>query len=355
MYNPNDPSLLDEGILILDDEGANVRLLEKTLRLEGYRNLAGIQDSRLAIGLIRERQPALMLLDLNMPYLDGFEVMESLKALDFPAQPAILVLTAQNDREHRIRALATGARDFLTKPFDRQELLARVRNLLEVERYKRLMHDQNQWLEQKVKERTEQIFATQLQIVRRLGRAAEYRDNETGYHIIRMSQTSALLGRAVGLSRDACELILHASPMHDIGKIGIPDRILLKPGNLEPDEWEIMKTHTLIGADILDGDDSELLSLARLIALTHHEKWDGSGYPQGLKGEEIPLAGRIVALADVFDALTSERPYKKAWAVDQAVNHVRGESGTHFDPDLVTAFLALLPEILEIRDRYAEP
>jgi putative two-component system response regulator len=192
-------------------------------------------------------------------------------------------------------------------------------------------------------------------VVQRLGRAAEYRDNETGFHILRMSHTTALLARHLGWDLEQCELLLHASPMHDIGKIGIPDSILLKPGVLDSAEWAIMKSHTLIGANILEGDGSELLTLAREIALTHHEKWDGSGYPNGLKGEAIPISGRMVAIADVFDALTSERPYKKAWSVEAALDYIRKNRGTHFDPNIVDLFLRLLPEILAIRARYAEP
>jgi putative two-component system response regulator len=196
---------------------------------------------------------------------------------------------------------------------------------------------------------------SRLQVVQRLGRAAEYRDNETGLHIIRMSNTSALLAREAGLETSRCELLLNASPMHDIGKIGIPDEILLKPGKLEPHEWQVMKTHTLIGADLLAGDESDLMMMAHDIALTHHEKWDGNGYPHGLRGEEIPLVGRIVALADVFDALTSKRPYKPAWPVERAVALIREQAGKHFDPELAGLFLSILPEILDIHNQYAEP
>ena len=193
-----------------------------------------------------------------------------------------------------------------------------------------------------------------LQIVRTLSRAAEYRDNETGNHIIRMSNTSVLLGNAIGLDEEQCELLLNASPMHDIGKIGIPDGILLKPGKLQPNEWEIMKTHTQIGAHILSSDDSNLMLMAKEVALTYHEKWDGNGYPGGLKGRSIPLVGRICALTDVFDALTSARPYKKAWPLEKAVAYMKEESGSHFDPELVTHFITLLPQIIEIYKKYAD-
>ncbi|MEK6662458.1 MAG: HD domain-containing phosphohydrolase [Pseudomonadota bacterium] len=342
-------------ILIVDDEPANLKLLEKMLNRQGYDNLTLIEDPREVLQAYEHDMPDIILLDLNMPHLDGFAVLELLKEKSGMALPPVLVLTAQQGHEHRLRALENGARDYLTKPFDRAELLARVRNLIEAQLFKKYMRDQNEVLEQMVRERTRKLRSTRLQIVRRLGRAAEFRDNETGFHILRMSHTSELLARALGWDEDRCELLLHASPMHDVGKIGIPDRILLKPGKLDPEEWEIMKSHVTIGAHILDGDDSTLLTLAREIALSHHEKWDGSGYPYGLSGEAIPLSGRIVALADVFDALTSERPYKRAWPVEATLEYLHEQSGKHFDPVLVGHFMQLLPQVLAIRTRFAEP
>jgi putative two-component system response regulator len=290
-----------------------------------------------------------------MPQLDGFGVLEQLKALNDPLLPPIVILTAQHSQDFLLRALNAGARDFITKPFDRNELLARVRNMLDAQLAHRLVYEQKDVLDEMVQIRTDELRRTRLQVVQRLGRAAEYRDNETGNHILRMSHISALLAKSIGWNEADCELMLHASPMHDIGKIGIPDHILLKPGSFEPEEWEIMKNHAIIGANILEGDDSDLMKCAAEIALTHHEKWDGSGYPQGLAGEAIPLSGRIAALADVFDALTSVRPYKKAWTVDAAVELIKKNRGTHFDPDLVDMFLKLLPEILQIRERFSEP
>jgi putative two-component system response regulator len=341
--------------LIVDDEPANLKLLDKMLRAEGYEHLALVQDPREVLKTFELVGPDIILLDLNMPNLDGYAVLEALKAHARHDLPPVLVLTAQQGRDNRLRALEQGARDYLTKPFDRAELLARVRNLIEAHRLHRLVKDENEILEARVRERTRELRETRLQIVQRLGRAAEYRDNETGYHILRMSHTSALLARHLGWSFEDCELLLHASPMHDIGKIGIPDHILLKPGKLTPEEWEIMKTHATIGAHILEGDDSDVLTMAREIALSHHEKWDGTGYPRGLKGEEIPLAGRIVAMADVFDALTSERPYKQAWSVERALDYIRENRGRHFDPRIVDLFVKHLSEILVIRSRYAEP
>lgn len=344
-----------ERILIVDDEPANLKLLDKMLRGDGYQGLTLVDDPREVLAQYRATRPDLILLDINMPHLDGYQVMEQLNALEDPLLPPIVILTAQSGKGFLLRALALGARDYLTKPFDRNELLMRVRNLLDAQLAHRMMHDQAKVLAQLVQEQTEELHHTRLQVVQRLGQAAEYRDEETGNHILRMSHSCALLARAIGWDERQCDLILNASPMHDIGKIGIPDAILLKPGKFEPDEWAIMKTHAEIGARLLDGDDSDLMRMAREIALTHHEKWDGSGYPNGLAGEAIPQSGRIAALADVFDALTSVRPYKKAWTVEAAVDLIKENSGKHFDPELVVVFLSELSGILQIRERFAEP
>ena len=341
-------------ILVVDDEPANLKLLDKMLRGQGYTQVVLIQSPLQVLEKYREAPPDLILLDINMPEMDGFAVMQQLHALDDPLAPPIVILTAQHGQAYLLRALAEGARDFITKPFDRVELLMRVRNLLEAQQGKRLLHQQNVVLEEMVRVRTEALNSTRLQVIRRLGQAAEYRDNETGYHILRMSQISALIARALGWDAAACDLMLNASPMHDIGKIGIPDAVLLKPGKLDPAEWAVMQTHATIGGRLLDGDDSELLRTAREIALSHHEKWDGSGYPAGLAGEAIPLSGRIVAVADVFDALTSIRPYKRAWPVAEAVAHIEQQAGLHFDPAVVAAFMQVLPEVVEVRDRYVE-
>ncbi len=350
------PTLLQQSrIFVVDDEPANLRLMEKMLSKEGYLQTVLIADPREVLPLYRQQAPDLILLDINMPHLDGYEVLELLNGLNDPTPAPVIMLTAQNGREHLLQALAGGARDFVTKPFDRAELVMRVRNLLEVHQAHRLVHNQKTVLEEMVHHRTQELNQSRLEVVRRLGRAAEYRDNETGLHIIRMSRYAALMAASLGWSDADCELLLHASPMHDIGKIGIPDHILLKPGKFEPHEWEVMKRHAQMGADILSDGDSVLMQLARDIALTHHEKWDGSGYPNGLAGTDIPQAGRIVAVADVFDALTSSRPYKKAWPVEDAVRLVREQSSLHFDPEIVSHFLALLPEIVAIRNSNLEP
>lgn len=342
-------------IFIIDDEQANLKLLGKLLVGQGSRELVLIEDPREVLDRYREARPDLILLDINMPHLSGYQVMAQLKALNDPLLPPIVILSAQNDHDNLMRALTSGARDFISKPFDRTELLMRVRNLLDAQLAHRMVHDQKAVLEDMVQARTELLKQSRLQVVHRLGRAAEYRDNETGLHIIRMSHYSALLAKSLGWTEAECDLMLHASPMHDIGKIGIADAILLKPGKLAPQEWEIMQTHATIGADILEGSDSDLLSLACVIALGHHEKWDGSGYPSGLAGESIPQAGRIVAVADVFDALTSVRPYKKAWSFEDAAAFIQDNAGTHFDPEVAAHFQRCLPEILAIHNRYREP
>lgn len=341
-------------ILIADDEPANLKLLDKMLATQGYTQRILVQDPREVVKRYQEARTDLILLDINMPHLDGFQVMQQLIALKDPLLPPILILTAQHGKDFLLRALAGGARDFVAKPFDRNELIMRVRNLLEAQLAHRILHDQKAVLQELVRIRTAELHHTRLQVVQRLGMAAEYRDEETGNHILRMSHICALLARAIGWDEEQCDLLLNASPMHDIGKIGIPDAILLKPGRFEPHEWETMKTHSSIGARLLEGDDSLLMRMACEIAQTHHEKWDGSGYPSGLAGEAIPLVGRIAALADVFDALTSVRPYKQAWTVEAAVAHIQGNSGKHFDPKLVEVFLANLPAIVAIRSRYSD-
>lgn len=342
-------------ILIVDDKPANTALLKAILEDEDYQNFWIVNDPREVRELYQKWRHDIILLDIRMPYLDGFDVMEQLAEItgDNDYLP-VLVLTAQTDMDTRVRALAAGAMDFINKPFDKVEVVHRVRNMLLV----RDVHKQQRWqaeiLEAEVRKRTQELFNTRMEIIHRLGRAGEYRDNETGAHVIRISLMSDLLAEVAGCDRDMCELIRHASPMHDVGKIGIPDRILLKPGRLEADEWEIMKTHSAIGGEILSGSESEIVMFAKTIALTHHEKWDGTGYPEGLSGENIPLEGRIVALCDVFDALLSERPYKNAWPLEQVMAYIKDQADRQFDPALVPLFEVILPEIIEIRSAHSD-
>jgi putative two-component system response regulator len=250
--------------------------------------------------------------------------------------------------------LECGAKDFISKPFDHLETLTRIYNLLEVRLMHKQVRDQNVVLERQVKQRTQELYNTRQEVIRRLGLAAEYRDNETGNHIIRMSKSAYLLALAFGLSEQHADMILNAAPMHDIGKIGIPDKVLLKPARLDTEEWKVMQTHVAIGGGILSGDNSELMITARRIALHHHEKWDGSGYPAGLQGEEISIEGRICAVVDVFDALLSHRPYKKAWGLEQVLGYIDTEAGKHFDPDLTPLMRQILPEIKHVLKEFSD-
>ena len=341
-------------ILIVDDDPLNVDVLEEILKENDYADVQTTTDPFEAVELFRENDYDLILLDILMPGMDGFEVIEKFKEIEENLSTPILVLSALSDQKTRINALSNGARDYLIKPFNPAEVLVRIRNLIEVRLAQKQLRLHNEILDQKVQERTQELQDTRLEIINRLGMAAEYRDNETGFHIIRMSRICYEIAKAAGLSRNESELILHASPMHDIGKIGIPDSILLKPDKLSPDEWTIMKTHTIMGAKILKGHNSDLLHAAQTIATTHHEKWDGSGYPEGLSRQDIPLMGRITAIADVFDALTSKRPYKEAWPIEQAVAVIEQDSGIFFDPMLVRTFKARLPAIIEIKEKLGD-
>ena len=341
-------------IIVVDDNAANVALLQKMLKQAGYQNTTGFTDPRLVASHYEKHRVDLVLLDIRMPHMDGYEVMEALRKVAIDDYLPVLVLTAQTDVETRDRALAEGAKDFLYKPFDQNEALNRIYNILDVRLMHNAVRDQNLELEVRVLARTKEIEETRLDVIRRLGRAAEYKDNETGFHVIRMSNYCERLALACGMEPEKAKVLLNASPMHDVGKIGIPDAILLKPGKLDPDEWEVMKTHTSIGAEILSGGDSELMEMAATVALTHHENIDGSGYPHGLSGDEIPLVGRITSICDVFDALLSDRPYKKAWTYDEAINFMNEQADVKFDRELLQLFMSISGEIMEIRDRWKE-
>lgn len=332
--------LEDARILIVDDQPANVRLLERLLTAAGYAHVTGTSDPRRVLALFEDLHPDLLLLDLHMPHLDGFGVMQALgPSLAAERYVPILVLTADALAHSRQRALSMGARDFLAKPFDPAEAMLRVRNLLEMRfRYLQLERQQRE-LESRVQDRTRELEDARHEILDRLALAAEYRDDNTGEHTRRVGRVARLIAHALGLSRQSVDTIARAAALHDVGKVGIPDDILLQPRSLHPHEFDIIKGHTTIGARILSGSRVALLKAAEEVALGHHERWDGQGYPSGLGGEEIPLAARITALADAFDAMTHRRRYAPTFTTEATLTHIAAEKGRHFDPLVVEAFL----------------
>jgi putative two-component system response regulator len=343
-------------ILLVDDQEVNLVLLRRTLERAGYTRVQSTTDPTAVPGLFAEDRPDLVVLDLHMPGMDGFELIERLAGMAGGRTGVpFLVLTGDDSEVVKSRALERGARDFLTKPFSPTELLLRVRNLLEVQQLHASLREQNATLERKVAERTRELEQARLEILARLALATEYRDDATQEHAWRIGRTCGLLAAALGLTEAHVELLRRAAPLHDIGKVGIPDGILLKPGRLTEDEFAAVRTHSTIGSEILAGSQSTLLVLAERIARSHHERWDGAGYPDRLRGEEIPLAGRIVAVADVFDALSHERPYKPAWPVERAVAEILAQRGRQFDPHLVDAFTTLDHPALLTRVQHDEP
>jgi putative two-component system response regulator len=327
-HQPNQPL-----ILAVDDEASNLQLLRHILQ-DQYRLLFA-KDGPRALELARQEQPQLILLDVMMPGMTGYEVCAQLKADPATAAIPVIFVTALSEADDEVIGFDAGAVDYITKPVSPPIVRARVRTHLSLVRI-------------------DELKQTRLEIVQRLGLAAEYKDNETGLHVIRMSHYARVLGLALGMSEAEADDLLHAAPMHDVGKIGIPDNILRKPGPLDKDEWKIMQSHATIGGDIIGRHGGGMLAMAHDVAVTHHEKWDGSGYPLGLAGEQIPLVGRIVAIADVFDALTSARPYKEAWPLEKAVAYLEEQRGKHFEPRLVDVFLERMPALLEIKQRWAE-
>jgi putative two-component system response regulator len=328
-------------ILIIDDEPANVEVLRRLLERNGLTRIETTTDPRQAKDLYVEFRPDLILLDLHMPHVDGLEVMDSLNQIAEATYLPIIILTGDVSAEARRDALSRGAKDFIHKPFSTDEVLLRIGTLLETRFLYLQIQSQNQILEAKVRERTRELEGAQLEIIERLARAAEFRDDNTGQHTARVGQMSALIAKQVGLPDAQVSLIRRAAPLHDVGKIGIPDSILLKLGRLTPEEFDIVKTHTTIGARILSGSRFPIMRLAEEIAFSHHERWDGNGYAS-IARDAIPLAGRIVAVADVFDALTQKRPYKEAWSVEDAMAEIDRERNKQFDGSLVDAFLKVI-------------
>lgn len=320
-------------ILVVDDEPLNLQLMREILGDE-YQ-LAFATNGRKALEGAAKHAPDLILMDIMMPEMDGYQACKALKRDPKLARIPVIFVTAMGEAEDESKGFDVGGVDYITKPMRAPVVKHRVRTHLSLVRI-------------------EELERTRLLIIQRLGRAAEFKDNETGMHVIRMSHYCRIVAEKIGASAEYCKLILQASPMHDVGKIGVPDSILLKPGPLDDDEWKIMRRHPKMGAGIIGEHDSDLLSMASEIALTHHEKWNGKGYPAGLAGENIPLSGRITALADVFDALVTTRPYKEAWPLEKALDLIRSESGEHFDPRLTQAFLGGLDDVLAARDKWPE-
>jgi putative two-component system response regulator len=347
----NDQAMAD--ILVVDDDPAVQRMLSRILGRSGYQVLIA-NGGQEAFEKIATNLPDLIMLDLSMPMLDGFEVATHLKSSPETLDIPVILITGFDSSHNHVKALDAGANDFLSKTAEPEEILARVRSHLKIKKLNDQLSEYRASLEETVSRRTAQLKDASLEIIWRLTAASEYRDNETGAHIKRMSQYSAAIAQKMGLPHKAVEAILYAAPMHDIGKIGIPDKILLKPGKLDAQEWEIMKMHTIIGANILEGSMIGFVRMGAMIAITHHEKWDGSGYPKGLKGRQIPLAGRIVPLADVFDALTSKRPYKEAFSIEKSYRIIEQGRGNHFDPDVVDAFFSIQDKILDIKDKHQD-
>ncbi|XID94763.1 HD domain-containing phosphohydrolase [Paenibacillaceae bacterium WGS1546] len=336
---------LDAKILIVDDQEYNVSLLERILGRAGYGNVACTTDPYRVRELVAGEDPDIVLLDLHMPGLDGLQVLEHIREIAGEDHYLpVLMLTADTTPEVKQQGLQAGVNDFLTKPFDRTEVLLRIRNLLKTRDLHRQLKMYSSTLEENVRKRTHELQVAKDEIMKLLGRAAEYRDDMTGLHTQRVGWLSGLIAERLGLEPHRVDMIRQAAPLHDIGKIGIPDDILLKPGRFEPHEFEKMKAHTLIGANMLGDSYFPLLQLAGVIARSHHEKWDGTGYPEGLAGEDIPIEARIVALADFYDALTHERPYKKAWMPEETLGEIARQRGAHFDPRIVDAFVELYRE-----------
>jgi len=339
-------------VLIVDDEPNNLHLLSQILHNQYQLSFAtsGIK----ALDIAQQLKPDIILLDIMMPGMDGYETCRQLKAAPATAKVPVIFVSTMMEVDDEQQGFEAGGVDYITKPISAPIVQARVKTHL-------ALYNQNRMLEEMVQQRTKQLqdaFKTiknaSLDTIHRLSRAAEFKDEETYAHIVRMSHYSAAITRKMGMPEEFVESILYASPMHDVGKIGIPDRILLKPDRLDSDEWEIMKQHTINGGKILSGSEKGFIKMAETIALTHHEKWDGSGYPKGLKGEEIPQVGRIVAIADVFDALTTKRPYKDPYPLDMSLSLIKKARGAHFDPAVVDAFLEIQDEILAIKKRYED-
>lgn len=332
-------------ILVVDDTIENLDILSILFK-DDY-DVKVATNGHLAIKIAKSSPPDIILLDIMMPEMNGYEVCLNLKSDPLTKKIPIIFITAKDQDIDEVNGFALGAVDYITKPISPLVTKARVRTHL-------ALNNQKKELEKSVKEKTKELYETRLEIIRKLSMAAEFKDYATGKHIERVSRFSYVIGKIYGLDENQCDLLMCAAPMHDIGKIGIPDYILKKPAKLTTEEFDIIKTHTEIGGTIIGTSDDELLKTAKIIALQHHEKWDGEGYPRGLKGEDISIYARITAIADVFDALTNIRPYKDAWINEKSINWIKKNANVHFDGKVVDAFLEGLPQILEIQDKYRD-
>ncbi len=341
-------------VLIIDDSDINLTLIKALVLKLGECTPVLFDSPVAALDWCRDNVPDLVIVDYMMPEMDGLRFISAFRGMHGRTEIPVLMITANDQRDVRYEALIGGANDILTKPIDRVEFSARARNMLALRVGQKFLADRAEHLAAMVDERTQEIRNREKELIYRMSRAAEFRDPETGAHIQRMANYSYVIAQGLGLEPNIQQLILEAAPMHDVGKIGIPDHILLKPGKLTPEEFEIMKGHARIGYELLKESGSEILRAGAEVAISHHEKFDGSGYPLGLKGNNIPIFGRIVAVADVFDALTSERPYKKAWSLEDACKLLEDGRGQHFDPMCVEAFLAGWDQVLDIRDRFRD-
>jgi putative two-component system response regulator len=370
------PARQDASILIVDDEPINIQVVRKYLSLAGYSNFIITTDANEVVSLANAESPDVILLDIMMPGTSGLDVLLQLRSQEQTAWLPIVIMTALDDREVKAQALDKGATDFLTKPIDPSELVSRVRNAVVFKAHHDHLQHYSQRLEEEIRIRTAELEESRLQVIRCLARAAEFRDNQTGRHTIRVGRYSGIIARHLDWQEPEIAVLEQAALLHDVGKIGIPDAILLKPGKLDPDEFEYVQkhcgfgkrvlerlsldefsvyaAHTEFGAGIVDRCNAPILDLAARIALTHHEKWDGSGYPVGLAGNDIPIEGRIVAAADVFDALSTKRPYKSAFPVARCFEIMEESRGTHFDPQVLDAFVAGRHEIVAVQIELAD-
>ncbi|MEW6569703.1 MAG: HD domain-containing phosphohydrolase [Nitrospirota bacterium] len=342
-------------VYVVDDVPTTIEIVKTVFKNDPNIAIENATEGKKLLESIREKgYPDLILLDLIMPGMDGFEVLKKLKDEREKNYFPIVVLSAQADKQSIVNALHLGADDYVTKPFFFEELKARVYNMLKLKDRDELLNRSLNVMETNLLEKIEMLEQSQYEIIIRLGKAAEFRDDETGAHIERIRDYAGLIAENLGLDNEQVRMIKHAAPMHDVGKIGIPDSILLKPGKLSSDEFEIIKLHTVIGGRILGGSPLPLLELASEIAMTHHERWDGNGYPLALKGKDIPISGRIIAIADVFDALTTDRVYRVAWPIEKVLDYINWEREKQFDPEVVDAFFSVADSVMQIKTSRAD-